>query len=598
LYTAQSTIMKALCPARHTSGRTKEGELRSIPLVTGGDDPADQPPGGPGGLPEALLEVATALNSGLDRAEVFSRIAAQLQRLVPFTALVIGRADAAARVVTPVFAQGGEQELAPHIPFGEGLTGRAAESGEVVVFNSDGDGAPGAPPGPVRRLMVLPLVGPDGVEGTLTLFRDGPGQPAWRDDEVHLARLFAAQAQVAVHNAELWSAAEERAKRLAAMNGILQAASGSLDVTAICGAYEQGLRDLIPFESAAIAMRTAPGVVTSIWQSENIPAGLGQPLPRGSAPLWAIRQLRGYVISDIRTDLRYGHHPGLQDSGAAAVVAVPLVARGQAFGAIGLGHGTPGRYDERTLALLEEVGRQLAAALDTAVLHQEVLERKANQSALLGKLITAQEEERKTIANDLHDDTIQVLAAALVQLDHIAASAPEQQPDLLRKLRSTLRSTMESARKLMFDLRPPVLDAEGLVAALQQQLDLLRAEAGVSVQLDCELEERLDPTTETVLFRSLQEALRNVRKHAGAANVRLELRREAEDQVVAVLSDDGVGFDVAELLPKALAGGHLGLHALLERIDLAGGKVELRSHPGEGTRLRLSVPADLGGGTR
>jgi len=590
--------MKALCPARHTSGRTKEGELRSIPLVTGGDDPADQPPGGPGGLPEALLEVATALNSGLDRAEVFSRIAAQLQRLVPFTALVIGRADAAARVVTPVFAQGGEQELAPRIPFGEGLTGRAAESGEVVVFNSDGDGAPGAPPGPVRRLMVLPLVGPDGVEGTLTLFRDGPGQPAWRDDEVHLARLFAAQAQVAVHNAELWSAAEERAKRLAAMNGILQTASGSLDVTAICGAYEQGLRDLIPFESAAIAMRTAPGVVTSIWQSENIPAGLGQPLPRGSAPLWAIRQLRGYVISDIRTDLRYGHHPGLRDSGAAAVVAVPLVARGQAFGAIGLGHGTPGRYDERTLALLEEVGRQLAAALDTAVLHQEVLERKANQSALLGKLITAQEEERKTIANDLHDDTIQVLAAALVQLDHIAASAPEQQPDLLRKLRSTLRSTMESARKLMFDLRPPVLDAEGLVAALQQQLDLLRAEAGVSVQLDCELEERLDPTTETVLFRSLQEALRNVRKHAGAANVRLELRREAEDQVVAVLSDDGVGFDVAELLPKALAGGHLGLHALLERIDLAGGKVELRSHPGEGTRLRLSVPADLGGGSR
>lgn len=572
--------------------------MRSIPLVTGGDDPADQPPGGPGGLPEALLEVATALNSGLDRAEVFSRIAAQLQRLVPFTALVIGRADAAARVVTPVFAQGGEQELAPRIPFGEGLTGRAAESGEVVVFNSDGDGAPGAPPGPVRRLMVLPLVGPDGVEGTLTLFRDGPGQPAWRDDEVHLARLFAAQAQVAVHNAELWSAAEERAKRLAAMNGILQAASGSLDVTAICGAYEQGLRDLIPFESAAIAMRTAPGVVTSIWQSENIPDGLGQPLPRGSAPLWAIRQLRGYVVRDIRTDLRYGHHPGLQDSGAAAVVAVPLVARGQAFGAIGLGHGTPGRYDERTLALLEEVGRQLAAALDTAVLHQEVLERKANQSALLGKLITAQEEERKTIANDLHDDTIQVLAAALVQLDHIAGSAPEQQPDLLRKLRSTLRSTMESARKLMFDLRPPVLDAEGLVAALQQQLDLLRAEAGVSVQLDCELEERLDPTTETVLFRSLQEALRNVRKHARAANVRLELRRMAEDQVVAVLSDDGVGFDVAEMLPKALAGGHLGLHALLERIDLAGGKVELRSHPGEGTRLRLSVPADLGGGSR
>jgi signal transduction histidine kinase len=581
--------------------------VRSIPLVTGGDGPAEPPRGGPGGLPEALLEVATALNSGLDREEVFGRIAAQLQRLVPFTALVIGRADPDARVVTPVFAQGGgpDQELAPRIPFGEGLTGRAAETGEVVVYNADdpasrasgshAHAAEGAHPEPDRRMLVLPLVGPDGVEGTLTLFRDGSGQPAWRDDEVHLARLFAAQAQVAVHNAELWSAAEERAKRLAAMNGILQAASGSLDVAAICGAYEQGLRDLIPFESAAIAMRTAPGVVSSIWQSENIADGLGEPLPSGSAPLWAIRHQRGYVIRDIRTDLRFGHHPGLQESGAAAVVAVPLVARGQAFGAIGLGHGTPGLYDERTLALLEEVGRQLAAALDTAVLHQEVLERKANQSALLGKLISAQEEERQSIANDLHDDTVQVLAAALVQLDHIAATTPEQQPELLRKLRSTLRTTMESARKLMFDLRPPVLDAEGLVAALQQQLDLLRTDAGVNAELDCDLEERLGPTTETVLFRSLQEALRNVRKHAHASNVRLELRREAEDQVVAVLSDDGVGFDVAEMLPKALAGGHLGLHALLERIDLAGGRVDLRSKPGEGTRLRVTVPADLGG---
>lgn len=572
--------------------------MRSIPLVTGGDGPADPSPGSPGGLPEALLEVATALNGGLDREEVFSRIAAQLQRLVPFTALVIGRADSAAREVTPVFAQGGDQEQAPapRIPFGQGLTGRAAESGEVVVYNDEHDD-PGLPPEPDRRLLVLPLVGADGVEGTLTLYRDGSGQPPWRDDEVHLARLFAAQAQVAVHNAELWSAAEERAKRLAAMNGILRAASGSLDVAAICRAYEQGLRDLIPFESAAIAMRTAPGVVSSIWQSGNLADGLGEPLPGGSAPLWAIRHRRGYVISDIRTDLRYGHHAALEDSGATAVVAVPLIARGQAFGAIGLGHGTPGLYDERTLEQLEEVGRQLAAALDTAVLHQEVLDRKANQSALLGKLISAQEEERKAIAADLHDDTIQVLAAALMQLDHIAAASPDQQPDLLRKLRSTLRSTMDSARKLVFDLRPPVLDADGLVAALQQQLDLLRFEAGVSVELDCELEERLYPTMETVLFRTLQEALRNVRKHARAANVRLELRREAENQVVAVLSDDGVGFDVGETLPKALAGGHLGLHALLERVDLAGGKVELRSRPGEGTRLRVSVPADLGGVT-
>jgi signal transduction histidine kinase len=140
-----------------------------------------------------------------------------------------------------------------------------------------------------------------------------------------------------------------------------------------------------------------------------------------------------------------------------------------------------------------------------------------------------------------------------------------------------------------------VLDAEGLVAAVRQQLDLLRAEAGVVVEFDNGLEQRLDPMVETVLFRSLQEALRNVRKHAHARNVQVELRREEEDRVVVALRDDGVGFDVDEVLPRALAAGHLGLHSLLERIDLAGGTVELHSQPGEGTRLEVGVPASLGG---
>ncbi|HEV8653517.1 MAG TPA: ATP-binding protein [Actinomycetes bacterium] len=94
----------------------------------------------------------------------------------------------------------------------------------------------------------------------------------------------------------------------------------------------------------------------------------------------------------------------------------------------------------------------------------------------------------------------------------------------------------------------------------------------------------------------MQEALHNVRKHAHASRVRVEVHAGLDALVTAVLADDGIGFDMDEVLPQALAGGHLGLHSLLERVDLAGGSIDLDSRPGAGTRVTVSVPVTLGGG--
>lgn len=132
--------------------------------------------------------------------------------------------------------------------------------------------------------------------------------------------------------------------------------------------------------------------------------------------------------------------------------------------------------------------------------------------------------------------------------------------------------------------------------AIRQQLDLLRNEEGIEAELDCDLDRRLDPMVETVVFRALQEALHNVRKHAHASRVRVEVHAGLDALVTAVLADDGIGFDMDEVLPQALAGGHLGLHSLLERVDLAGGSIDLDSRPGAGTRVTVSVPVTLGGG--
>jgi len=569
---------------------------------------------GPGGSPEdlredlraALLEVATVLNNGVDRQQVLTRISLQLHGLVPHTELLIGRADPVTRVVVPIFAQGehADQILAMRLPYGKGLTGRVAETGEPMIYNQTSSDdpdlelarVPGGGPVEDEYLMAVPLYGPDGVEGILTLYRRGPDQQRWCDEDLRLVKLFAAHSQSAFHNAELYAAAEERAKRLAAMNEVLLCTSTTLDadVQSICASWERALRDLIPFTITGIALERPAGRCLAVWLSDGINFSVGQALPPNSGPMWVIRNGHGYVLNDIRVCSPYGPHAGLEHGGIAAVVTAPLKARGVTYGVIGLGHPEPGTYDDRTLRLLEEVGVYLGAAIDNALLYQEVLDRKANQSRLLAKLISAQEEERKALAAELHDDTIQAMAAALLQVDRIAMRDPARHPEVLDKLRGTLKSAIVRARKLMVDLRPPVLDNGGLVPALQQQLDVLALEDEVSVELVSKLEGKLEPTAETVLFRSLQEALHNIRKHAKATSVQLELHTDAAGVVIASVEDNGIGFDVTGVLLRAVNDGHLGLHSMLERIETAGGTVSIDARPGGGTRLTVSIPSTIG----
>src|SRR6266704_1199119 len=479
-------------------------------------------------LEEALINVAAALHRGTDRREVLEQIAVELQRLVPHTELLIGLVDEGHRVVIPVFTQGpyADRKLAMRIPYGEGLSGRVAESGKPVVYNQAASDDPTLKPRRVgdydedlvdEYVLAVPLVGPHAaVEGILVLYRQGPGQARWKPDDLRVVELFAANAQVALHNADVHAAAEKRAKRLAAMNEVLRCTSQGVeeaDVQTICASWEHALRGLIPFTISGIALERPAGdsgECLAVWLTASIDFRVGEPLPRDSGPMWAIHNRRGYVLDDIRVHSPYGPHAGLEDGSIASVVTAPLMARGEAFGVIGLGHAEPGMYDHDTLDLLEEVAVYLSAAIDNVLLYKEVFDHRENQTRLLAKVLTAREEERKKLATELHDDTIQVLAAAL-------------------------------------------------------------------------------------LFRTLQEALRNVRKHARATHVEVEVRGcPTEDLVVGVVRDNGVGFEVGDVLQQAMHGGHLGLHSMLEQAATAGGDVKIDATPDEGTELRVAIPRKIG----
>lgn len=562
-------------------------------------------------LEEALFEVATALNRGVDPREVLEQIAVQLQRLVPHTELMIGRVDPAAKVVAPVFTQGpqAKRKRAMRIPFGQGLTGRVAETGKPVVYNQSKSDDPTLKPAKVdacdltiaeEYVLAVPLAGQDALEGVLVLYRQGAGQARWKADDLRVVQLFAANAQVALHNAELYTAGEQRAKRLAAMNEILRSTSTGLDadVGSIYAAWERALRDLIPFTISGIALgrpEEDAEECRAVWLTDTIDFTLGEPLPLDSGPMWAIRNGRGYVLDDIRVHSPYGPHAGLEDGSIASVVTAPLRARGKSFGVIGLGHADPGVYDQETLELLEEVAIYLSVAIDNALLYKEVYDGRANQSRLVAKVISAREEERKALASELHDDTIQVLAAAMLHVDRIAEAGKEPKPDLVTKLRGTLESAIGQARRTMIQLRPPVLDARGLQPALEQLLKSLEQEEGMTTRLVWKLDGRLDEPVELLLFRILQEAVRNLRKHARAGRVDVEVRdSQDEGKVVGVVRDNGAGFDVSAVLQQAYQGGHLGLHSMFEQAAAAGGEVQIDASPGGGTQLTVSIPSKIG----
>ena len=204
---------------------------------------------------------------------------------------------------------------------------------------------------------------------------------------------------------------------------------------------------------------------------------------------------------------------------------------------------------------------------------------------LLLRLEDAQEEERRRIAADIHDDSIQVMSAAHIRAQGLARQI--QDADLKAQagdLRETLRVAVERLRHLLFELRPPALDREGLVAAL-------RSYTGEAVDPAIDVEDQLDaePPTEirAILFRIAQEAVTNARKHAGARSV--SVRIASEDGGVRVLvTDDGKGFDLGVVDDPQP--GHIGLPTMIERAELAGGRCAIRSEPGAGTTVDAWVP--------
>lgn len=211
---------------------------------------------------------------------------------------------------------------------------------------------------------------------------------------------------------------------------------------------------------------------------------------------------------------------------------------------------------------------------------------------VVASMLQAEEVERSRIATELHDDTVQVMIASLMAMDRVALVAQRVGTPQLESAVSVARATLEEAtdrtRRLMFELRPAVLTRDGLVAAVRVLAQQVARETGASARVHGALG-RYDHALEELVYRSVQEALANVRKHARADAITVTLG-ERGGSIRAEVCDDGLGFDVVDARTRSSAALHLGLDALHERVRAVGGTASVTSAPGQGTCVRFAVP--------
>ena len=240
--------------------------------------------------------------------------------------------------------------------------------------------------------------------------------------------------------------------------------------------------------------------------------------------------------------------------------------------------------------------RSHGVMFDTTERHraQEALRRsELARHEVLEAMLHSEAAARAQIAGELHDDTIQVMTAALFALDRqIAAHRRGDETaaaEAAGTLRTTLAAAVERTRRLTFELRPPLLQQRGLVAAVTELLEETQRTTPIRTRLEASVS-RHSGDNESLCYRTVQELVGNARKHSRAASLRVALA-DQNGSVIAEVVDDGIGFDVGRALDRSVTRLHLGLDSAAERVRLAGGRFDIESDPGIGTIVRFSLPA-------
>lgn len=365
------------------------------------------------------------------------------------------------------------------------------------------------------------------------------------------------------------------------------------------------LQRLVSYNQAVIEeWDAAPGQMRMVAMHPAFGVASVSPTTAGGG-IEALREGEPIVVNDVdRLPHASAYARAVRDKGVGAYMVVPLRGTNDIVGVLTVTAEHAHAFSPDDVALVQEIADQVAGAIvqarirDEAAVKSEELARTVQilrsaddgRKELLTRLVGAQEEERRRIASDVHDDPLQVMTAANLRLQMLRRMIVDPEPaQMLAQLEANVRQAIARLRNLLFQLRPPALDRQGLAPAIRLCLEQLASELTVEHSLENRLGAEPAPEIRTVLYRIAQEAITNVRKHAMAEHISVLLAYENNGYLVRV-RDDGRGFDPGD--DERARPGHLGIFTMRERAEIAGGRISIESAPGNGTTVEFWLPGD------
>jgi signal transduction histidine kinase len=532
----------------------------------------------------ALVEAGIALSSELS-------LDAVLQRLVEAAAGLTGARYAALGVLDPSGEQlerfvtaGVDEETRAAIgglPRGRGILGvliRDPKPLRLHDLRADPRAA-GFPPNhpPMQSFLGVPVNLRGVVYGNLYLTEKAGGADFDDEDEATVV-LLAGQAAVAIENARLYETATRWGAQLESLNEVMNALVTEFDLDTLLGLVAENLRALIDARLVAIALPQGEALRLAAVSGEGAEEYAGLELSARSKSMRVLGRKRSERVDSVLDDPEV-EQEAARLLGARSALYVPLLVRDESIGVIAVHdkNGADPRFSDEDLRIAEIFAARAAVAV-------ELRQRVARNA--LERVLSAQEDERRRLARELHDETGQALTSILLGLRGLEeAKDPEALSAALAEVRDLVRSTLQDVRRLAVELRPKALDDFGLVPAVERLTESFAEQTGIDVEFVHNVPDgRLPPEVETALYRIVQESLTNVVKHARAGHVSIVLTSKA-GSISILVEDDGVGFE-----PSRVGSDGLGLVGMRERIGLLGGRVTVESRPGAGTTFVAEVP--------
>ncbi|MHA2067797.1 MAG: GAF domain-containing protein, partial [Candidatus Thorarchaeota archaeon] len=418
--------------------------------------------------------------------------------------------------------------------------------------------------------------------------------PVKRQDEIgQLSSAFYVMTQeLASSRNELVSRNEE----LSALNSITATVSQSLNLEDVLGNALQKVLEITKTTAGCVFLRDSGSnklsMMTGISSSNVFKCQESHSAAASCACHEVLHDGQTLMVRHVSQCPRLGEDAAMKED-VGCFISVPLKSKNRTLGIMNVACSSERYFTENDFRLLDSIGYHVGLAIENSILYEEAKRKERLRGRLLGNVISAQEEERKRVARELHDEYGQTLTGLVMSIESLEDAVSSKSSPLKEKLRNTksvIIRALEDLRRLTLDLRPSALDDLGLIAATRAYIQSHLEVAGIQVEFKSKgLNKRLTPAVEITLFRIIQEATHNIIKHAEAYHIRiqLEVRR---GKIIAIIEDDGKGFDVDAFFKSGIKAQSLGLLGIQERVALLGGTFTIKSNIGQGTRLTMEIP--------